>query len=624
MGSEYKDSTPDPNTQAKRYSPQQSSSIQDEDTQPRKVVRPPVKASEQFEEPVYREHVSGQLDFPFPAAPSFYPPDLPERQAQQHAREQTIRASQAARPTEPVQPPLQVNPSATYKAQPQAYPQPGQLYYGQGYQQNQYYPQYVPGTFQAPYGSPQNNQIPYANTVYNGYAPYYYYPYVYPYPYYHYNWQAPKPKRDTYLFVMSIVATVCSGLVLATGFLCAIVLLFVAIASPSSGVANTKVAGQLFSSTVLFTALTLAGLGGGGFSLYHSIRSLMKKRSGEFKLPWFWIFLGLYILLLIIGLLTRGSSQIIANTSLGISLIGLAGLLPALTILALGVRRVHYPRTAKWPTTCRRLTVALVSGATSAVLFAMIFELILDVVVQVGLHVTSFNLSDPNAQVPNNANVLLYLFLLVSVIAPLVEEGVKPLAVIALIGRLNSAAEAFILGLACGIGFDLIETSGYISMGYRNWVDVAIERSSAGLLHGFGAGMVALGWYFLTHKKSLARHRILIGLGCIIYAILQHAIWNGSFVFQLLPAPIGPYLDKGKIMLGSYPMSAGLLIYIVETLLMLIFFLFITGKLSGRKRLSKTLPPSPSARKETETEQHAIGTKQPKPPSSQLDPLPMR
>ena len=590
MGSEYQSSPSDPNIQAKRDSKQQSSNVYDEDTQPRKVVRAPIKASEQFEEPVYREHVSGQLDFPIPATPSFYPPDFPERQAQQYTSEKV---------QPPIQP-VQAYPPAQDKTQPQAYPQSGQQQYNGQQPYSQRYPaQYAPGAFPPPYGWPQNNQAPgafpppygwpqgtqapYANAAYNGYAPYYY-------PYYPYSWQPPKPKRDTYLFVMSIVGTVCSSVVLATGLLCAIILLFASIVSPSARVASTTVAGQRFSGVVLLTALTLAGLGGGSFSLYHSIRSLMKKRSGEFKLPWFWIFLSLYIILIAVGLTTRGSTQIVANTTLGTSLIGLAGLLPALTILALGVRRVHYPREARWPTTWRRMTVALVSGATSAILFAMIFELILDFIVMTGLHVTSFNMSDPNAPAPTHGNVLLYMFLLVSVIAPLVEEGVKPLAVIALIGRLNSAAEAFMLGLACGIGFDLIETSGYISMGYRTWVDVAIERSSAGLLHGFGAGMVALGWYFLTHKKSLARRRILIGLGCIIYAILQHAIWNGSFVFQLLPAPIGPYLDQGKIMLGSYTLEAGLLIYIAETILMLAFFLFITGRLSGRKHRTKMFP----------------------------------
>ena len=609
MGSEYQSSTPDPNRQAKRYPTERSFNTSDEDTQPRIAAQSPVRASEQFEEPAYREHVSGHLN-PYPSsAPSFYPPDLPERQARQYTNEQATQVNQPARPAQTY--PQQ----GSQLAGAQVYPQPSQEYSGQGYQQ---------GAYQRPNGWPPNNQAQYGYPVYPvypGYAAYNAYaPYYYQYPYY--QWQPAKPKRDTYLFVISIIATVCSGLVLATGFLCAILLLFVAIVEPSSGsAANAKMASQLFGGIVLFGALTLAGLVGGSFSLYHSIRSLMKRRSREFKMPWFWIFLGLYILLLAVGLATRGSNQVVTNTGLSVALIGLAGLLPALTILALGVRRIHFPRTAKWPTTWRRVTVALVSGATSAILFAMIFELLLGFIVQAGLHVTSFNLGDPNAPIPNNGRVLLYMFLLVSVIAPLVEESVKPLAVIAIIGRINSAAEAFILGLACGIGFDLIETSGYISMGYRNWVDVAIERSSAGLLHGFGAAMTALGWYFLTHKKSLARRRILIGLGCILYAILQHAIWNGSFVFQLLPAPIGPYLDQGKIMLGNYPVSASLLIYLVETILMLIFFLYITGKLSGRKRSTKAASSSPLSQQDRGTQQYPT---QPGPPPRQLNPLPMR
>ncbi|GAC1372597.1 MAG: hypothetical protein NVSMB44_40350 [Ktedonobacteraceae bacterium] len=626
MGSEYQRSTSDPNIQAENYPTQQLSHATDEDTHPRKIAPPPARPGERFEEPVYREHVSGHLALDPHAAPSFYPPDLPERQARQYTQEQTIRRSQQGQTAQAnAQPAPGSRPAPVAQPQPQGYPQAGQPYYGYGYPPYQQYQpsqqaQYAPGAQQPPYAwpQPQNNQA-YPGYGYAGYAPYYY-----QYPAYQYSWQPARPKRDTYLFVMSIISTICSGLVLASGFLCSIVLLFVAIAGPSSASASTRVAGQLFSSMVLFTALTLAGLAGGGFSLFHSIRSLLKKSSRDFQLPWFWIFLGLYVLLLAIGLATRGSSQIVTNTTLGILLIGLAGLLPALTILALAVRRIHFPRDARWPTTWRRVTVALVSGATSAILFAMIFELILGFIVQSGLHVTSFNLSDPNAQVPNNARILLYMFILVSVIAPLVEESVKPLAVIALIGRIGSAAEAFVLGLACGIGFDLIETSGYISMGYRNWVDVAIERSSAGLLHGFGAGMVALGWYFLTHKKSLARRRILIGLGCIAYAMLQHAIWNGTFVFQLLPAPVGPYLDQGKIMLGNYPMSAILLIYLAETILMLTFFLYITGRLSGRSgrsgRSDHRRPPktSPSS---LQPQQYAATQK---PPTNQLHPQPVR
>src|SRR5205085_9606137 len=131
---------------------------------------------------------------------------------------------------------------------------------------------------------------------------------------------------------------------------------------------------------------------------------------------------------------------------------------------------------------------------------------------------------------PRDPKTLIFMLAPGSVVTPLVEEGFKPLAVVTMIGRIRSASEAFILGMACGIGFDMIETTAYIGKGYHDWIHVAIERSTAGLLHGFGAGMMALGWYYITHKDALKRNHLQIGLGCMLYAILQHAIWNGSFV----------------------------------------------------------------------------------------------
>jgi hypothetical protein len=126
-----------------------------------------------------------------------------------------------------------------------------------------------------------------------------------------------------------------------------------------------------------------------------------------------------------------------------------------------------------------------------------------------------------------------------------------------------------------------VETVGYISSGYKNWMDVAIQRSTAGLLHGFGAAMVAVGVYYLSHKNSLVKRRILVGISCILYAILQHAIWNGTFLVAYLPAPLGPYLAGGMVVLGPIVFDAILLVYIVESLLMGTFLMFVTWKISG-------------------------------------------
>lgn len=374
---------------------------------------------------------------------------------------------------------------------------------------------------------------------------------------------------------MAIISFIGSILALLGGCICLIFLLFISIFPPT----GTLPSNQYFGAIVQFVALALAGLLSGGFGLYHSIRSLfLKKPSADFKLPIFWIFLLLYVGVLIIESILRSEKQAVANTPLAVLLVLLAGFLPAMAVLALGVRRVHFPRGARWSTSWRRLTLAIVSGATLAIVVAGTAEVLLVAFVTIVLKVRGFSITNIDQPVPQDIRTVGFVLLVVSVIAPLVEEAVKPLAVVVMIGRMRSAAEAFVLGLACGIGFDLIETSGYIAMGYRDWFDVALQRSSAGLLHGFGAGMVALGWYYFTHPKS-SQHRILLACGCWVYAVLQHAIWNGSSVLQILPAPIGPFLNSGTVTLGLLSFPAFGLVFVAESLIMLIFFVYVTGRL---------------------------------------------
>jgi RsiW-degrading membrane proteinase PrsW (M82 family) len=569
VGSEYIGPVPDPDAQKKRSFPTKmqflphkgedtfsapsdggKSDDDDDQTQPLRAVATPQKA-EIYQEPAYREHVSGNLVMHPAEAPGFHPAYQPYQL--------------------PV--PQQQGQGNPYPAVPYQLPQQNNG--------NQYPPPYYPYVPYPPYpgtqnyagtpGYPANGQNNYAGAPMPYYPAYGYQPYGYPY--YPYAWQPPKPKRDGYLLGMSITSFVGSILVFLSGIISLLFLLIVAILPTTTNLG----AGQRFGSVVEFVAFTIAGLVGGGFTFYHSLRSLfLKKPSAELKLPWFWIFFVFYLVILLIAGAMKAHGQAITNEPLTIFMISLAGILPSLTIVSLGVRRVHFPRSAHWPTSWRRFAVALVSGATLAIVLALIFELVLTVVLQKSLGV-SVSLDNPNQQIPQDPKSILFLFLLVSVVAPLVEEGVKPLAVVIMIGRIRSAGEAFILGLACGTGFNLIETTGYMGMGYTDWLNTAIERTSSGLLHGFGAAMVSLGWYYLTHPKE-SRHRFLLPLGCWGYAVLQHAIWNGSFGLQLLPAPIGPYLDNGTVPLGPLSFPSIMLVYGVLALLMLTFFLYMTKK----------------------------------------------
>src|SRR5207244_12113631 len=119
-----------------------------------------------------------------------------------------------------------------------------------------------------------------------------------------------------------------------------------------------------------------------------SIRSLLKKPSAGFSLPAFWIFLVLYLLVIGIGFLLHITGQEVSVPALTIFLIVLAALFPALALVALAVRRLR-PRFAagdngRSPTTWRRFAVALISGGTSAIFFALVLELSLTVVLALG------------------------------------------------------------------------------------------------------------------------------------------------------------------------------------------------------------------------------------------------
>ena len=413
-------------------------------------------------------------------------------------------------------------------------------------------------------------------SAYPPYGAYYNYaqPGAYPYPY-PFGYPPPQPKRDGYLFGVAIAAFIGSILVLLGGLVSLFLLLFVQTVR-----ANNLTASQSFSASVLFAAFALVGLIGGGYSLYHSIRSLfLRKPSSDFAIPTFWIFVALYIAVIALGFVLHSNGQDVANLTLLAILILLAGFFPAMAVVALAERRLHFPTGAPWPTSWRRFTLAIVSGATMGILIAGVLELVLQAVLVQGQSVNPLLcLNDPTAPGCNSSNVYGLLFITVAIMAPVVEETVKPLAVIILIGRMRSAAETFVLGLACGVGFDLIETSGYISLNPANWLNVALIRSGSGLLHGMGAAMVALGWYYLTHP---GKNRVPKALGCWLYAVVQHALWNGSAFLTLLPGSAGEFFSR-QLTIGSVSLAYFELVNVGEAVLILLFFLYITYRIRGK------------------------------------------
>ncbi|WP_052891241.1 PrsW family glutamic-type intramembrane protease [Thermogemmatispora carboxidivorans] len=404
---------------------------------------------------------------------------------------------------------------------------------------------------------------------YPGYPPYSGYPGWPSWPAPSAYWQpgpaaAPRPPRDNYQVALGIIGLICSGLTLLVGLGFLIIASFAALVS-----SVTRSTGEFYPLTVQSLVYTSAGLVGGGFCLYHSIRSLLGKPSHILKMPPFWIFLIGYVLTLAIGLILQATHQAVAFLPGTTVLIFLTAIFPAMTLFTLGL---HLLRQARWSTTWRRFTLALTSGATLGILLASLLELSATLLLAAtGPTFNAACLNDPSNPFCQTGTKTLLIVLAV-VVAPLVEETVKPLGVAALSGRFSSGIEAFILGMSAGLGFDLVETIGYISMGYSDWAHVALVRSGAGLLHGLGAGMVALGWYYLIRTKE---RRFRLGFACWLYAVLQHALWNACGSLSLFPAPVGPAIESWQLNLGFISFGFDELLILLLTIVFLVLFILI-------------------------------------------------
>ncbi len=164
------------------------------------------------------------------------------------------------------------------------------------------------------------------------------------------------------------------------------------------------------------------------------------------------------------------------------------------------------------------------------------------------------NLSDPAwLQDPHNLRqlllspaVLVILASLLTVIAPLIEEFLKPLGVAIMGYRRPSRAQAFLWGLAGGAGFALVEGLFNGAIALEGWGAMVVMRVGAAAMHCLGSGLMALGWHhlFVTRRPwhLLAAYAASVSL---------HGLWNaaagGMVVASLLTATSAEELTIGGL-----------------------------------------------------------------------------
>jgi hypothetical protein len=208
---------------------------------------------------------------------------------------------------------------------------------------------------------------------------------------------------------------------------------------------------------VLFLTVTL---GGGGLTVYQGLQALSKRPSRPLRLPPLWAVGGGFALALAIGL---GLQQVEICAPLLFPLCLMAAAL-APPLAAVGWMLDQQAGTLTW----RRAGVAFVGGATVSVMLAIILEVLLPGVVLLLV----LDLAEPvldgleglfDALAGREVAKVLtspgFLFALVelAVVAPLVEETVKPLVTLPLLRHIERPRDALLLGAAAGAGFAVLE-----------------------------------------------------------------------------------------------------------------------------------------------------------------------
>ncbi len=204
--------------------------------------------------------------------------------------------------------------------------------------------------------------------------------------------------------------------------------------------------------------------------------------------------------------------------------------------------------------TARKRSAALSLGVSYTVIFIMFLELIVIALIFAGVLV--YLNSQPQIQqwlktitIPQNLAqvdeqflehyvvVLLQnpwfiatVFLVIGIIAPFIEESLKPLAMWTLRKRSLSPSQGFVLGLYFGAAFALIENAGMIiQLGSEGLVENILLRSSTALLHITCSGLVGCGY-----ARSMQPGKNSVFLKPLLTAFLFHGIWNSfSILFSL-------------------------------------------------------------------------------------------
>lgn len=139
--------------------------------------------------------------------------------------------------------------------------------------------------------------------------------------------------------------------------------------------------------------------------------------------------------------------------------------------------------------------------------------------------------TDPTIlEVLGNPWALMFLVEL-AVVAPILEEGLKPIG--AAVMRPRSRRDAFLIGAGVGAGFAAAENVLFASGWFFSsdaWLPIALLRSSGAAIHLIGPGLVSVA---LFERRAALPDRLPVSKAFLI-ATGIHALWNGSIAVAVV------------------------------------------------------------------------------------------
>ena len=162
--------------------------------------------------------------------------------------------------------------------------------------------------------------------------------------------------------------------------------------------------------------------------------------------------------------------------------------------------------------------------------------------------------------------ILTISFLFFSVMIPMLEELVKPLAVWLFGNQISSPAQGFALGALGGASFALLETFG-VSAQSEDWTTLLLTRLGTDILHVTTAALMGAAIVY-----AIREHRYLRLLGIYLLCVFLHGLWNGLAILFTFSGLAELYLPNNRLNGLNTPAAIALGVLAIFLLALLILF----------------------------------------------------